>query len=133
MGTLAEFGTGQVLWSLVWFTLFFIWVWILITVFADIFRSHDLGGLAKTVWTIFVILLPYLGVFVYLIARGKGMQERNIEAIRAQQADTARYIASVAGPGTSASEEIARLAGLRDSGAITEQEFQQAKAKALAS
>ena len=133
MSTLAEFGTGQVLWSMIWFTLFFIWIWILITVFADIFRSHDLGGFAKTIWIIFVIVLPYLGVFVYLIARGKGMQERNIKAISAQQQAQAAYIQSVAGTAPSASEEIARLSDLRDKGAISEEEFQAAKAKALAS
>jgi len=133
VSTLAEFGTGQVLWSMIWFTLFFIWIWILITVFADIFRSHDLGGFAKTIWIIFVIVLPYLGVFVYLIARGKGMQERNIKAISAQQQAQAAYIQSVAGTAPSASEEIARLSELRDKGAISEEEFQAAKAKALAS
>ena len=133
MMTLAEFGTGELLWSMLWFTLFFIWIWILITVFADIFRSHDLGGFAKTIWIIFVIVLPYLGVFVYLIARGKGMQERNIKAISAQQQAQAAYIQSVAGTAPSASEEIARLSELRDKGAISEEEFQAAKAKALAS
>ena len=74
-----EFGTGQVFWSMIWFFLFFIWIWILITVFADIFRSHDMGGWAKALWVIFVIFLPYLGVFVYLIARGK-MHEHAVEA-----------------------------------------------------
>ena len=66
---LATFGTGQVFWSMLWFFLFFIWIWLLIVVFSDIFRSHDLSGWAKALWTIFVIFLPYLGVFVYLIAR----------------------------------------------------------------
>ena len=132
MSTLAEFGTGQVLWSFVWFTLFFIWIWILITVFADIFRSHDLGGFAKALWVIFVIVLPYLGVFVYLIARGHGMQERNIAAMKAHDQATREYIQSVAGP-SGAADEIARLSDLRDKGTITEEEFQQLKAKALAS
>ena len=70
----AEFGTGQVFWSMLWFFLFFIWIWLLIVVFGDIFRSHDLSGWGKALWTIFVIFLPYLGVFVYLIARGHKMQ-----------------------------------------------------------
>ena len=132
MGTLAEFGTGQVLWSIVWFTLFFIWIWILIAVFGDIFRSDDLGGFGKTLWIIFVIVVPYLGVFIYLIARGKGMQERSIAAALAQDAATRRYIQSVAGSGpASAADEIARLSDLRDKGTITEEEFQQLKAKAL--
>ena len=71
----SEFGSGQVFWSMLWFFLFFIWIWILITVFADIFRSHDLSGWAKALWVIFVIFVPYLGVFVYLIARGHKMSE----------------------------------------------------------
>jgi hypothetical protein len=133
VSTLAEFGTGQVLWSIIWFTLFFIWIWILLTVFADIFRSHDLGGFAKTIWIIFVIVLPYLGVFVYLIARGKGMQERNIAAMAAAQQAQAQYIQSVAGTAASPAEEVARLSDLRDKGAISEEEFQAAKAKVLAS
>ena len=132
MSALAEFGTGQVLWSFIWFTLFFIWIWILISVFADIFRSDDLGGFAKTIWIIFVIVLPYLGVFVYLIARGKGMQERNIAAMTAAQQAQAEYIKSVAGSGsTSSAEEIARLADLKDKGVLSEEEFAAAKAKAL--
>ena len=82
----SEFGTGQVFWSFLWFTLFFIWIWLLITVFADIFRSHDLGGFAKFLWVMFVILLPYLGVFVYLIARGHKMSEHAIADAQAQDA-----------------------------------------------
>ncbi len=72
---LAEFGTGEVFWSMLWFFLFFIWIWILIAVFSDIFRSRDLSGWGKALWSIFVIFLPYLGVFVYLIARGGKMQQ----------------------------------------------------------
>ena len=82
----SEFGTGQVLWSMLWFFLFFIWIWLLITVFADIFRSHDIGGFAKFLWVLFVIVVPYLGVFVYLIARGHKMSEHAQEAAQAQQA-----------------------------------------------
>ena len=80
MNVLAEWAVGQVFWSMLWFFLFFIWIWLLITVFADIFRSPDMGGGAKAVWTIFVIVLPYLGVFVYLIARGHKMQEHAVAA-----------------------------------------------------
>jgi hypothetical protein len=68
-----------VFWTVLWFALFFIWIWLLIRVFADIFRSRDLGGFAKALWVIFVIVLPFLGVFIYLIARGKGMEERTGE------------------------------------------------------
>ena len=79
----SDFGTGQVFLSMLWFFLFFIWIWLLITVFADIFRSHDMGGFAKFLWVIFVIFLPYLGVFVYLIARGHKMSEHAMEAAQA--------------------------------------------------
>src|SRR5215831_424065 len=105
-----EFGTGQVFWSMIWFFLFFIWIWILITVFADIFRSHDMGGWAKALWVIFVIFLPYLGVFVYLIARGGKMHEHAVQAAQAQDAQMRAYIQNAAGSGGSPSEEVARLA-----------------------
>jgi len=133
MSTLAEFGTGELLWSMLWFTLFFIWIWILITCFMDIFRSDDLGGWGKALWIIFIIVLPYLGVFVYLIARGRGMQERNMKSMADAQAAQAAYIKSVAGTsgGTSAADEIARLTELKDKGALTDEEFAALKAKAI--
>jgi Short C-terminal domain/Phospholipase_D-nuclease N-terminal len=127
---LAEFGTGQVFWSMLWFFLWFIWIWLLIVVFSDIFRSHDLSGWGKALWTIFVIVLPYLGVFVYLIARGHKMREHSLKEAQAQDAAFRGYVQNVAGGG-GAAEEIARLADLRDKGVINEAEFQQAKAKAL--
>ena len=132
MATLAEFGTGELLWSMLWFTLFFIWIWILITCFMDIFRSDDLSGWGKALWLIFIIAVPYLGVFVYLIARGKGMQERNIRSMQEARAAQDAYIKSVAGSGgTSTAEEIARLTELKEKGAITEDEFNSLKAKAI--
>src|SRR5947199_3504119 len=95
MGTLlAQFGSGQVLLSMMWFFLFFIWIWLLITVFADIFRSHDLSGWSKALWTIFVIVMPYLGVFVYLIARGHKMQKHAVDDAQAQDAAARAYIRS---------------------------------------
>jgi chemotaxis signal transduction protein len=128
----AEFGTGQVFWSMVWFFLFFIWIWLLIIVFSDIFRSSDLSGWGKALWTIFVIVVPYLGVFVYLIARGHKMQEHAVERAQAQDAAMRQYVQSVTpSDGQSAADEIARLAQLRDQGVLSEAEFQQAKAKAL--
>ena len=89
---LAEFGTGQVFWSMLWFVMFFIWIWLLIIVFSDIFRSHDLSGWAKALWIIFVIVVPYLGVLVYLIARGHKMQEHAMEAAKAQDAAMRQYV-----------------------------------------
>ena len=92
--TFGTFGTGQVFLSMLYFFLFFIWIWLLITVFADIFRSHDLGGLAKALWVIFVIVVPYLGVFIYLIARGNKMSEHAMEAAQAQDEARRAYIRS---------------------------------------
>ena len=131
---IAEFGTGQVLWSMIWFFLFFIWIWLLIVVFGDIFRSDDMGGWGKALWCIFIIVLPYLGVLVYLIARGGKMQQHAVAAAQAQDAAARQYIQSVAGGGgggTSAADEIARLADLKAKGVISEEEFQAGKAKAL--
>ena len=126
---LAEWGTGQVLWSIIWFTLFFIWIWLLITVFADIFRSPDLSGWGKALWTIFVIFLPYLGVFLYLIIRGHKMSEHAVEAMQAQDAAARQYIQQAAGSGTGAAEELARLADLKEKGVIDDAEFASLKAK----
>jgi hypothetical protein len=132
MHLLAEIGNGQILWDILWLFTFIIWFWLLITVFGDIFRDHDLGGVAKTLWIIFVIVLPYLGVFVYLIARGKGMAERNMAAMANAQQAQADYIKSVAGTTSGgASEELARLAELKDKGVLSDEEFQAAKAKVL--
>jgi type VI protein secretion system component VasK len=128
----SEWGAGQVFWSMLWFFLFFIWIWLLITVFADIFRSHDLSGWAKALWVIFVVVVPYLGVFVYLIARGRKMSEHALEAAQAQDAAARQYIQSaVAQNGTSSADELAKLADLKAKGVIDDAEFQRLKAKAL--
>jgi len=132
MTVAAEWGTGEVFWSTLWFFMFFIWIWLLIVVFSDIFRSRDLSGWAKALWTILVIVLPYFGVFIYLIVRGHKMGEHAAQQAAEQDAATRRYIQGVAGSGGSgAADEVARLADLRDRGVLTEEEFQQAKAKAL--
>ena len=127
----SDFGTGQVFLSMLWFFLFFIWIWLLIVVFGDIFRSKDLSGWSKALWTIFVIVLPYLGVFVYLIARGHKMQEHTLQAAKEQDAAMREYVQNVTSTSASSADEIAKLAELRSSGVISEAEFQQAKAKAL--
>ncbi|MBA2956531.1 SHOCT domain-containing protein [Nocardioides sp. MAH-18] len=116
---------------MLWFFLFFIWIWLLITVFADIFRSDDLSGWGKALWTIFVIFLPYLGVFVYLIARGKKMGEHAVRDAQRQDEQMRAYVQSVTGPGTSTADQIAKLHELQVKGAITEEEFQAQKAKLL--
>jgi len=127
----SDFGTGQVFLSMLWFFLFFIWIWLLITVFADVFRSHDMGGFAKFLWVIFVIFLPYLGVFVYLIARGHKMSEHAMEQAQAQDAAARAYIQQAAGSGGSAADELSRLADLKAQGVIDDAEFERLKAKAI--
>jgi hypothetical protein len=116
---------------MLWFFLWFIWIWLLIVVFGDIFRSRDLSGLAKTLWTIFVIFLPYLGVFVYLIARGNKMQENAARDAADRDAAFRQYVQNTVQTGSSPADEIARLAELRANGTISDAEFEQAKAKAL--
>ena len=125
---------GSFLLALFEFFLFFAWFMCLFWVFGDIFRSHDLSGGGKTIWVIFVILVPWLGIFVYLIARGGGMQKRQIEQAKEMQAAQAEYIQSVAGSSspTSATDQIASAKSLLDSGAITQTEFDALKSKALA-
>ena len=120
----------DVLWTMFIFFLFVIWIWILITVFVDIFRRKDTSGFSKAAWIIFVIILPYLGVLIYLIANHDGMADRNLAQMQAQRAATDDYIRSVSG---GAAAEIEKAKGLLDSGAITQAEFDSIKAKALAS
>jgi len=126
-----DFGTGQVFWSLLWFFMFFIWIWLLIIVFSDIFRSHDIGGFAKFLWVLFVILVPYLGVFVYVIARGHKMHEHALEAAQAQDQAARAYIQQAAGTAPSTADELTRLADLKAQGVIDDAEFQRLKAKAI--
>ena len=127
----AEFGTGQVLWSILYFTLFFIWIMLLFQVFADIFRSQDLSGFSKALWLLLVVVFPYLGVFVYLIVRGSKMHEHAMAHAQAQDAAAQDYIRSVAATTPSTSDELAKLAALRDNGTIDEREFATAKARLL--
>ena len=126
---LATYTFLDVLWSMIIFFAFVIWIWLLITVFADIFRRRDASGFAKALWIIFVIVLPYLGVLIYLIAEHNGMAERSEHQLRAAQAQQDAYIKSVAG--TSSADQIAQAKQLLDSGAITQAEFDALKQKAL--
>ena len=127
----AEWGSGQVFWSILWFFLFFIWIWLLIIVFADIFRSHDLSGWAKALWTIFIIVVPYLGVFVYLIARGHKMSEHAAADAKAQQDAFTQYVRQTAGTGGGTADELERLSQLHAQGVLDDAEYATAKAKAL--
>jgi len=117
-------------WSMLWFFLFFAWIWLLITVFSDIFRSDDLGGWGKALWVLFTVFMPYLGVFVYLIARGGSMQERAARDMAAREQMTRAYVEQVAGGGSNA-DELAKLADLKERGVLSTEEFNQQKAKLL--
>lgn len=120
----------DVFWSMLWFFLFVAWIFVLISVISDIFRSKDMGGGGKAIWVIFVIVIPWLGVLVYLIARGDSMADRQVAAMEAQDQAARAYIQDAAG--SSPAEEISKLADLKASGAITEAEFAAQKAKILA-
>jgi uncharacterized membrane protein YcjF (UPF0283 family) len=111
---------------------FFIWFWLLIVVFSDIFRSKDMGGGAKALWVIFVIILPFLGILVYLIARGGSMHERAESQDSAQQKAFDDYVKQAAGGSSSSADQLAKLADLKSQGALTDAEFEAQKAKLLA-
>ena len=128
---LAAYTFGQAMWTMFVFFMWILWFWLLFTVFGDLFRRHDIGGWGKAGWTVFVILLPFLGVFVYLIAEGRAMGERSMKQAQAAQADMDTYVRTVASSAT-ASDQIAKGKELLDSGAITQAEFDQLKARALA-
>ncbi len=125
----AEFGTGQVFWSILWFFLFFVWIMLIFTIFGDIIRSDDMGGVAKAVWSIFIIFLPFLGIFAYLIVRGGSMGERQLKAAQKQEAAMQDYIRTTASAGTSAADELAKLADLHSAGKLDDAEYAAAKAK----
>jgi hypothetical protein len=126
----ADYPFLDVLWTMLIFFCFVIWFMLLFRVIADIFRRHDIHGGGKTLWLLFVILLPFLGIFVYLIAESRGMAERSMKDAQAAQQQFDEHIKSVSGGGSAA--EIEKAKGLLDSGAITQAEFDSIKAKALA-
>jgi hypothetical protein len=118
-------------WAMLWFFLFFAWIWLLISVFGDIFRSDDMGGGAKAGWVILVVLVPFFGVFVYLIARGGSMAERNMERAAASAQAQQEYIRQVASTSSTA-DELTKLADLHSRGLLTDDEFNAQKAALLA-
>ena len=129
-----DYPAGGVFLSMLYFFLFFIWIWILITVFIDIFRSHDLGGWAKALWVIFVIIVPFLGVFIYLIARGGKMQERKLQEAAQQKNAFDAYVRETAGgPEGDVASQLSKLADLKSQGVLTDAEFEAQKSKLLAS
>jgi len=119
--------------SMLYFFCWILWILLLFWIIMDIFRSHDLSGWAKAGWLVFVIILPLIGVLVYLIARGHSMSERQAQEAQARDDQFRAYVKDAAGSnGQSKSDELAKLAGLHDSGVLNDQEFEQAKAKVLA-
>lgn len=118
-------------WSMLMFFMLFIWIWLLIKVFADIFRRHDIGGWAKAFWILFVIILPFLGVLVYLIAEGGKMAQRDAENFEAMQSAQQDYIKSVAGSGGSTADQLEKLSTLHDKGVLNDDEFAAQKAALL--
>jgi hypothetical protein len=121
----------EVVWTMLVFFGFVVWIWLMFTVLADIFRRHDESGFAKVLWIIFIIIIPYFGVFVYLIVEHQGMTERAVKQQEAAQAQVDQYVQSVAGK-TDPAEQIAKAKQLLDSGTISQAEFDQIKQKALA-
>ncbi|HET7515612.1 MAG TPA: SHOCT domain-containing protein [Gaiella sp.] len=121
----------DVMWTMLIFFIWILWFWLLFTVFADIFRRHDISGWGKTGWIVFTILLPFLGVFIYLITQNVGMTERNLERSRAQRDQFDQYVRQTASGG-GATAEIDKAKQLLDSGALTQAEFEALKQKALA-
>jgi hypothetical protein len=126
----ADYPFMDVLWSMIIFFFWVIWIWIVITVLIDVFRRHDIGGFGKAAWVVFVVILPWLGVLVYLIAQHDGMRERSMKQAQAQRRELDDYVRETAGGGSAA--EIAKAKELLDAGAITQEEFETLKAKALA-
>ena len=125
----ADYPFLNILWTMIIFFAWVIWIWIAITVLVDVFRRHDIGGFPKAAWVVFVIVLPFLGVLIYLISNHDGMRDRNIQQAQAQKAQFDEYVRQTAG---GAAAEIEKAKQLLDSGAITQAEFDAIKAKAVA-
>jgi hypothetical protein len=125
----ATWAVGEVVWAMLYFTCFFIWIWLAISVFIDIFRSPDMGGLHKAIWVVAIFIVPFLGVLVYLIVRGGKMNQHAIEAAKAQDAAMQNYIRNAAG--TTPADELHRLADLKDRGVIDQAEFDKLKGKVI--
>jgi len=120
----------NMIWSIFVFFLMVAWIWAVIGIIGDVFRSKDLGGMAKGIWVLFIIVIPWLGVLCYLVARGKGMEERGVQALNHADEMQRAYIQDLVG--SSAADELSKLAQLRDNGTISDAEFEAQKAKLLA-
>ncbi len=126
-----DFGLWDVLVSMFWFMFLIIWIWMLISILADIFRDRDMGGGAKALWTLFIIVIPWLGALVYIFARGSSMHERQAQQVAVQEASMRAYVQDAAGTKTSVADELKGLTELRDSGVLSPEEYAAAKAKVL--
>jgi type VI protein secretion system component VasK len=126
----AEWGSGQVLWSLLWFFLFLVWFWLIIMIFTDLIRSDDLNGWAKAAWAIGIIILPFFGIFLYLIVRGGKMSDRAVSQAQLQQDSVDTYIRQTAGTESSA-DQLSTLSDLHNNGKLSDEEYATAKAKVL--
>ena len=123
------------LWSILWFFLFFVWIMLIFTIFGDIIRNDEMGGWAKAIWSIFIIFLPFIGIFIYLIVNGGKMGERQVKAAQTQEAAVQDYIRTTAGGGGGGSEadQLAKLADLHAGGKLDDAEYSAAKAKVIGS
>ena len=129
----ADVSFGDIFWSVLWFFFLFIWLMVLFHVLTDLFRDHSLSGVQKTLWVLFLVFLPFLAVFIYLLVRGKGMGERAAAQRQQAQQEFAGYVRNVAATSeTTPTEQIAKAKELLDAGAIDQSEFERLKAKALA-
>ena len=132
LGAAQDYPLLNLFWTMLWLFIWILWIFLLVRIILDIFRSDDLGGWSKALWVIFIIILPFIGVLVYLIARGSGMQKRDVRDARAADQEMRSYIRSAAATPASPAEELSKLASLRDQGVLTEAEFDTQKAKLLA-
>lgn len=128
----SDYPLMNVFWTMVMFFAWMIWIWLLITIFADLFSRRDVGGWAKAGWTVVVLVLPFIGVLAYLISQSSAMADRRMAQVKASQESFDSYVKSVAASSPAPGAEIERAKGLLDSGAITEAEYDEIKAKALA-
>ena len=125
------YGVGQVVWTILWFFLLFIEVWLMISVFIDIFRSHDLKGWQKALWVVFVLILPLVGILVYFIARGDKMRAHQLREQHEDEETFRDYIRTTVGTSASVADELAKLAQLRRDGVISEDQFEQLKSRVI--
>jgi len=127
----SDFGVGQVVWSLLYIFLVFVWIMLIFTIFGDIIRNDDMSGVMKAIWSVLIIFLPFIGIFLYLIVNGGGMGRRQVAAAQAQEAAVQDYIRTTAGGGVSEADQLAKLADLHAGGKLDDAEYAAAKAKVI--